>query len=1695
MATAKKFGTFGGVFTPSILTILGVIMYLRLPTIVGQAGLWATIGIIVVAHVISVATGLSVASIATDKKVQAGGTYYMLSRSLGLPIGGTLGLALFVGLSFSVSLYVIGFSESFLSYWGWEVSKNAIRFAGSITLVAVTAVTLISTALALKTQFFIMAAIILSLLSIFFGRHEFAPAAPLIESLPTAAPFIVLFGIFFPAVTGFEAGVSMSGDLRDAKKSIPAGTIWAIGVGLFVYIGLAFFFSMTVSADQLANNPNVLLDIALFSPAVVAGIWGATISSALGSILGAPRILQATASDRVVHRFFAAGYGKENEPRNALILTFFIAEAGILIGELDVIARIVSMFFITTYGFLNLSCYIESWASPDFRPDFRIPRTVSLLGAVACFVVMIQLDFVAMIGATVLLGLVFLYLKRKELTLETGDTWEGFWSSLLRAGLQRLAQSDVHERNWRPNILLFSLGTNARDSMMAFATWLVHKRGLLSIFDLAQNPRSAHVKPQVSQEIDEEAEVESGIFSRRLECPDTFEAMASIATFHGFAGVEPNAVIMGWAGNSRQPERFLALIRRYAELDLNLLLLNIDSERGYGEHGTIDVWWRGGNNNISLTLALIRFLTSTDSWAGARIRFLVINEGDTAYSDAIQSRMDGILESFRIQGRAIVISNIVARKPILEIIGYESAKTDLTIIGMPAITTQNATSYIEDTDRLLGRLGTVLLVRASSFFNDLSVGIDTSARAAGETRETLPENTELPALQLPRDETLRWALQHAGEGIEAISHELAESSLAALADRYHDLGTSMSGAIKRSFDSLARTLDKQDRPRARRTIQRAQASLAFHLGDLLATFVEEQLPIQRRLLETALVKERSQARNLIRKTPEELRRPIDQSAASKRRGIFDRLTSGPRTVVIPFRDLVEARAMGALQQLIVKQVGDTCGEIHAFSEQALVQLQNAFDAMYRVARNIDEMGVVGPTLKDEIKQSETSWSDLIAGYQRQQAQRRKTFQLGVRALVQSIAEEVSSGSGKTLRNRNEQDRVAAEILETPRRLEENQRLVMTRATLGIQLIAFQMRLRTITQRYQEKVALTLQNTLARPVRDMEKEVEAALASLHVDATKRARPAFSWPETFDLDTIHGQFVSDVRAAVEELPETVRTLPEKAVQPLLDRPLEEVEVITVSFRRVVDYVVEMELLGPIHDELAGWAGKAQRLFSIAQDVLRLVSFHVDEDTGGPDIAGTDDAVHPLLEKGLERLRTQLAQLDAESEDLGALISARLDTAVQQLNPYTVTRTEGDLQRYVRGHTGRQIQSRFRATWVRARRVVRDGLVRLLYSRSEGVLFARQLQEADPYLGAAAHEGLRLVDAVSPNATVMRALPLYYRQLFLDLPNITQEFWVGAESQIERAHQAVDRWTRGKHGGLLVLGDAYAGKSALCQLVAQTHFKREAIFQLFPVPGGSSDPAVLERELKHLLGIAGSLEEGFAQLPSHSVLILNDLERWWERSPDGTAALAMIASLMERHGRHCFFLINANLHAFKLIDRIYPVSSLFLDIITRAPSNAEQIKNVIMLRHRSAGMTFTLDGEPEDHVSAWTIARLFTSLFDYARGNVGAALQGWIVAISRVGSEGLTVEPLIPPDVSVVDTLSPIQKAIIVHLLLHGTLTGVRMRRISGLDEALLRHEIQSLLRLGWVCERENGVLAIDRFLLPHLTHACVERRLIG
>jgi len=775
----KKYGVFLGVFTPSILTILGVIMYQRFGWVVGNAGLFGAIGIVLLAHVISVTTGLSVASIATNHRVGTGGNYYMISRSLGLSIGGAIGLALYVALTLGVSLYLIGFAEAFLAAFpGFSPTgnyQNDIRLVGSVACAFISVITLVDTSLALKSQLLVLTLIIFSLISIFTGSP--IPAVPgeniVAYTAPKDAPsFATVFAVFFPAVTGFTAGVGMSGDLKDPKKAIPWGTMFAIAVGLLIYLTLPVFIAETASVEELRRNNNVLLDIARWPWMVTAGVWAATISSAIGSILGAPRTLQALAFDNIVPKIF--GRGKE-EPRVALVATIIIAEAGILVAELELVGAVISMFFLTCYGFLCLACGIERWANPDFRPQFKVPVSISLLGALACFMVMSQINFMAMIGAIVIMIIIFLVLKRRQLGLGRSDAWGSLWSAVVRAGLLGLRRTNViaTQDNWRPNMILMSRSGNTRPQIIEFARDMVGKQGILTHFELERGgPPRARVDEQLESEY-------TGMFARVQGTENIFKSIPDIAANFGFVGMETNVIMLGWPRDVEHNEVYAKMLRRLVDLDLSVLMLRLDTKVGFGSRERIDIWWDGIAPTGPLMLTIAHLLTSSPDWKNAKIRLLV-NGRRGMDEGAAKKRLRETVARSRLKVEPILMSALSDQKLVAERIRKESAHADLVMIHALEPEEDHEKDFVVNNNELLNPVGTTLLVRPSSAFTDATVIFDnpepveespTIKPIAQDTILVMPDREELaPSILL-----LESQLQEAAERFrKTVQHSCIE---------------------------------------------------------------------------------------------------------------------------------------------------------------------------------------------------------------------------------------------------------------------------------------------------------------------------------------------------------------------------------------------------------------------------------------------------------------------------------------------------------------------------------------------------------------------------------------------------------------------------------------------------------------------------------------------------------------------------------------------------------------------------------------------------------------------------------------------------------------------------------------------------------------------------------------------------------
>jgi len=725
MPEKKKFGTFAGVFTPSILTILGVIMYMRLGWVVGNAGLIGAIVIIIIAHVISVATGLSLSSVATDKKIGAGGIYYILSRSMGIPIGGSIGIALFIGTAFSIALYLIGFAESFNAYVGFGTSINDLRLTGTIALVSLSALALVSTSAALKTQFLILIAIIVSLISIFLGTTEFAPQSITLFSLDNDVPLEVVFAVFFPAVTGFTAGIAMSGDLEDPKKSIPKGTLYAIGVGLLVYLTLAIFMGFTIDAEILKTDYNILMKIALFAPAVVAGIWGATLSSALGGILGGPRILQAMSIDKVTPKLFGKGRGVNNEPVNALFFAFIIAEAGILIGELDVIARVVSMFYLTAYGFINISYFLESWANPDFQPSFKIKRWIGLLGFLACFAVMFKLDMMAMIAALAVISAMYFGLQRKEVKLQSNDVWKSVWENIVNKGLKKIDSQVEENSNWNPNIILFSGRSDHQNYLVELCKTVSGRTGIVTNFKLIlDKDNNQPPLKKTDQVVRDDMFQDLGIFARQIKVDNIYTGITNIASTFGFSGVEPNTIMMGWPKGLEDSSEYSKMTQTLLHLDYNLLYLDFDRKSKFGNHNTVDLWWRETDSkNAEMMLNIARFIIASPKWNDPSIRVLFVNNNNVDIT-IIQSKISKLVEDLRVNVDIKIINNAVEQKPFYDIIESESKSTDLTLVGIPNYNIEKQAEFVLKTNQLFESIGSTLLVKAANNFNELDLSLE-----------------------------------------------------------------------------------------------------------------------------------------------------------------------------------------------------------------------------------------------------------------------------------------------------------------------------------------------------------------------------------------------------------------------------------------------------------------------------------------------------------------------------------------------------------------------------------------------------------------------------------------------------------------------------------------------------------------------------------------------------------------------------------------------------------------------------------------------------------------------------------------------------------------------------------------------------------------------------------------------------------
>jgi len=699
------FGT-AAVFLTSISTILGAILFLRFGFATGTLGFWGVIGIIILGHAITMPTALALSELATNTRVEGGGEYFIISRSFGLKIGSTIGITLFLSQAISIAFYVLASAEALQFLYDFFDNQYGIiipRQVVSVPTMVFIAYFILKkgSSSGVKLLYIVNAILFVSLLLFFLGKPiEITEGATetVINNFGFFEKdrFFIIFAICFPAFTGVTAGVGLSGDLRNPGKAIPLGTMLGTFTGFLIYIFVVWKLAISAPQDDLINNQLIMTKIAILGNVVIPiGLAASTLSSAIGCMLVAPRTLQAITNDKMfpfkrINSFFSKGYGETNEPRNASVLVFIIAIVFILMGDINSVAGIISMFFLITYGSLCLNSFLNHFGSPpSYRPRFKSKWFFSLAGFVLSVWVMFMISPLYSFVAFIVITLIYIFLERYHKDSKgLVNIFKGALFQLnrkLQVYMQK-NQSGMDKEEWRPATICVSSHSFEREKILELMKWLSYKHGFGTYFHLIEGYYGKQTykesKVMLKQLIENTKDRGSTLYIDTMISPSYTSAIAQVIQSPSISGMENNLVIFEY--DKRQPDELSQILDnvnlvRAGNFDVGIFAI---SELFVKHKHGIHVWIREYDTiNANFMILLSFIIMSHPDWKKGRIKiFLASTKEDF-------SQVETSLKERIAAGRLpITLANIEfvmieENQTFSDVVEKHSSQAALVIIG------------------------------------------------------------------------------------------------------------------------------------------------------------------------------------------------------------------------------------------------------------------------------------------------------------------------------------------------------------------------------------------------------------------------------------------------------------------------------------------------------------------------------------------------------------------------------------------------------------------------------------------------------------------------------------------------------------------------------------------------------------------------------------------------------------------------------------------------------------------------------------------------------------------------------------------------------------------------------------------------------------------------------------------------------
>lgn len=681
------FGTFSGVFVPNVTMMFGVILFLRLTLVLGYLGIWEFLCVIAIGLAVMIITSLSISSVVTNMKVGGGGAYFLLSRSLGIEIGGALGIAIVLSQMISLSLVVTGFAYSITSLYP-DISVITVEV---VTMIGLLIVSSVSANLALKTQQIIFWTLCASILSILF--FTVPRTVPLdLRYYPDGLTFWQGFAIFYPAFTGIEAGMAMSGNLKDPSRSLSKGNFWSLLFSAATYTSLALFLWWTFTPRVLQSSEFLLIDQSSVPFLIYMGIWLATLSSALGNLLGAPRMLQMIAEDGIAPEFLSRTFGAHKEPRYSTAVIFFASLCLILTTTIDQIIPILTMICLLTYGSMNLVAGFEELIhSPTWRPTVRTPWQLSFAGAIACYSLMFLINSLFAGVAILIVFALYIGLRWRGFDVNYQDLVDNIFFFFSRTIVYRLSEMQEHATTWHPHILFVARSPIQNETMLRIAHDMTQRSGILTaasiVPDFWSDPEQIdQLKSRVKEWMDDNqirgfAEVQSYEYF--------YDGVEALIKSYGIGPLQPNTL---WVPSGETFESdiddMIRVVHTAQQNSKNLIISFFDQEENekkpsFGRK-RIDLWWDSDSrDSFELMMSYVLSLRTGAMWAKRTVNLRTTVPDKTARRH-LEEHFQQLFANLRIKFKTKI--EIETEGQPYQFWKKHSRKADLILVPLKPIT-------------------------------------------------------------------------------------------------------------------------------------------------------------------------------------------------------------------------------------------------------------------------------------------------------------------------------------------------------------------------------------------------------------------------------------------------------------------------------------------------------------------------------------------------------------------------------------------------------------------------------------------------------------------------------------------------------------------------------------------------------------------------------------------------------------------------------------------------------------------------------------------------------------------------------------------------------------------------------------------------------------------------------------------------